>query len=198
MARDRQIGFMLTLALVIGLIAGITLAGFGVWLVTLGAKGDAKVDLLGQHLNSTNVGVSAIFIGAVTLLFVVRRTLASVDRFATLAPEQSSAVPPIAPISIVSSVSADDVVERVRTLSDDQAQLFKAIFTSRNGLNVADVLDRMAISRAEAVYRARDLRERGLIEILTQTDQKFELSRLVRELKPGTRSKIAAMLDHVG
>ena len=194
MARDRQIGFMLTLALVIGLVAGITLAGFGVWLVALGATGNAVVELLGQHLNSTNVGLSAIFIGAVTLLFVVRRTLASVDRFAALAPDE----PNPAPAAPVTAVPTDDIIERVRTLSDDQAQLFKAIFTSKNGLNVADLLDRMAVSRAEVVYRARDLRERGLVEILTQTDQKFELSRPVRELKPGARSKIAAMLEHVG
>ena len=195
MALDRQIGFMLILALVIGLIAGIALAGLGVWLVALGATGNTEVELLGQQLNSTNVGLSAIFIGAVTLLFVVRRTLAS--RFAALASEKPNSAPS-APVSTVPTVSADDVIERIRTLSDDQARLFKAIFSSRNGLNVTDVLDRIAISRAEAVYRARDLRERGLVEILTQTDQKFELSRPVRELKPAARSKIAAMLDDIG
>jgi len=179
---------MLTFALSIGLIAGLALAGLGVWLVALGAQGSTRVTFVGQTLDSTNVGVTAIFIGAVTLLFVVRRTLASIDLLATHESNRHVSSTP-KPMTIA------ELAEAIRKLSNDQRQLLSLIDTVKSGIQVGDVLDHLKISRQEAVYRARDLRTQGLVEIATQTDQIFMLSDQVRNLKASDTGIVRRLIE---
>lgn len=51
----------------------------GVVLVILGATGTTDVKLGALSFNSTSVGIAAIFIGALTIILVVRRGLGSID-----------------------------------------------------------------------------------------------------------------------
>lgn len=191
---SRQLGGMMFLSLAIGLVAGLSLAGFGVWLVSLGAQGTAKVSLLGQRLDSTNVGVTSIFIGAVTLLSVVRWTLRSINDLA------KHPAPPATPAASPTQAAPDPALtleglhERVRVLSAEQRELLAMISASPRGAMVIDVQDALGVSRAEAVYRARDLVATGLVEIVTQTDQCFMLSRGVRALKEADSAGVVRVI----
>jgi hypothetical protein len=69
----------LPMAIGILILAGL-FGGMGVMLVYLGAKGTTTLTLFGQHLETASVGVSALFIGAVTVVLVLRRLLKSVER----------------------------------------------------------------------------------------------------------------------
>lgn len=61
-------------------VTGILLALIGAYLVYLGATGDTTIELMGQELNTTNVGVASIFIAAVLIIFNLRRIMASFDK----------------------------------------------------------------------------------------------------------------------
>lgn len=73
---------VLRLVIVGGFITGIVLAAFGVWLVYLGATGRTEFVFFGQTFKSTNVGVVGIFLGAATIVLLVRRALKSLDHAA--------------------------------------------------------------------------------------------------------------------
>jgi hypothetical protein len=61
------------LVIIVGaFLVGLGLAGLGLYLVAAGGSGDSTVRLLGQELTSKNAGVTAIFIGAVLIIFLVR------------------------------------------------------------------------------------------------------------------------------
>src|SRR5437870_12029097 len=61
-------------------VAGSCLAVLGVVLVYLGSKGQTELNLFGQKIKSSNVGISAIFIGAVLIIVNINRVLDSVER----------------------------------------------------------------------------------------------------------------------
>jgi len=71
---------LLKLVIIGGFVTGIALAGFGVWLVYLGATGRTEFSFFGQTFKSTNVGVTGIFLGAATIVLLVRRALKSLDQ----------------------------------------------------------------------------------------------------------------------
>ena len=61
-------------------IFGSLLSILGVVLVIIGATGDTEFNLFGQSFKSANVGVAALFIGAVLVVLNVRRLLSSYDK----------------------------------------------------------------------------------------------------------------------
>lgn len=61
-------------------IFGSLLSILGVVLVVVGATGDTEFNLFGQSFKSANVGVAALFIGAVLVILNVRRLLSSYDK----------------------------------------------------------------------------------------------------------------------
>lgn len=68
--------------LIFGIIVSIIsliICLLGIWLVYLKASGRTHFNLFGQSFNSDNVGIAAIFIGAVALIFSLRRTFKSLD-----------------------------------------------------------------------------------------------------------------------
>ena len=81
---------LLRAAIVGGYVAGAVLASLGVVLVYLGSSGQTQFSFFGQSFVSSNVGIAAIFIGGVSLVLLVRRSLKSVD--ALVAHEASIAV----------------------------------------------------------------------------------------------------------
>jgi uncharacterized membrane protein YcjF (UPF0283 family) len=54
--------------------------GLGVMLVYLGAKGTTHLELFGQKMDTADVGVASIFIGAVVVILLIRSVLKSVER----------------------------------------------------------------------------------------------------------------------
>jgi hypothetical protein len=71
--------FLITIS-IIAMIAGITFAGLGVWLVVgAGETGTSTISILGQTIQTTSVGVACIFIGAIVVLMVLRRVMKSFD-----------------------------------------------------------------------------------------------------------------------
>jgi len=66
---------LLKIAMFVALVAGIAIVISGVVFIYLGATGDTEVVLFGQTLKSQNVGVSAVFIGAVLIRSIIIRVL---------------------------------------------------------------------------------------------------------------------------
>jgi len=64
--------------IILGFIAAVVLAFFGVWLVSLGSTGDTKFSFFGQTFESANVGIAAIFIGGVTIVLLARAVLKTI------------------------------------------------------------------------------------------------------------------------
>ena len=80
-----KLGAVLTRSLYVPIAIGIMLLGgmfgcLGVLLVYLGAKGNTNIMLFGQKMETADVGVASIFIGAVTVILVIRRLLKSAEK----------------------------------------------------------------------------------------------------------------------
>lgn len=63
----------------IGIISTLLIAG-GALLVWLGATGDTEMSLFGNTFKSQNVGIAAMFCGAVLAVLGIRRALLSLER----------------------------------------------------------------------------------------------------------------------
>ncbi len=60
-------------------VFALLICGLGIWLIYLKSGGKTHFRLFGQEFQSDNVGVACIFIGAVVLIFALRRTFKSLD-----------------------------------------------------------------------------------------------------------------------
>lgn len=73
MPRIDQSESKVLLVIIVGaFLVGLGMAGFGLYLVTLGGSGEGTIVFMGQRLDSKNAGVTSIFIGAVLVIFLVR------------------------------------------------------------------------------------------------------------------------------
>ena len=56
------------MAIVVGVVvAGVVMAGLGVWFVYLAKHGQETITIVGQQLNTKTAGILAMFIGGVTI-----------------------------------------------------------------------------------------------------------------------------------
>jgi DMSO/TMAO reductase YedYZ heme-binding membrane subunit len=60
-------------------VLGLAFIVAGIWLVWMGATGTTKFSFFGQEFESTNVGIAALFLGAATLVLLIRRVLKTLD-----------------------------------------------------------------------------------------------------------------------
>ena len=60
-------------------IVSLGFAGLGVWLVRLGATGTTEMNLFGQKISTTSVGIAAIFIGAIAGILMTRKLLSTIS-----------------------------------------------------------------------------------------------------------------------
>lgn len=74
----REASQILRLAIIGGYLAGVILAGYGIFLTATG--GVTELEFFSQKFKSTNVGIAAIFIGGTSIVLLIRRTLSSLDR----------------------------------------------------------------------------------------------------------------------
>lgn len=70
----------LTLVLVLTMIFSLALLGGGIWLFMAGATGNTEITLFGNQFKSQNVGLAALFCGAVVFALNIRRTLKALER----------------------------------------------------------------------------------------------------------------------
>jgi hypothetical protein len=84
-------GSILRIVVIGSLCAGLLISALGLWLVYLGATGATEFSFFGQTLKSLNVGVPALFIGAVTIVLLLRRSLKSLDQAVALDARDGSA-----------------------------------------------------------------------------------------------------------
>lgn len=198
----RPIDGTLRMALVLGFVAGVTICGLGVWLVYLGSTGPSRIQFFGQSIDSTSVGVSALFIGATTLVLLFRRVLTSVDRtFHLPQPHNGESnvssrlvTPPRA--AGLSIESLDALGEIVSGLSTTQLAMLRHVASSyEHGVHIPDLQDTLGLSRQEVVYRARDLQSAGLVKIEILTDQCVFLSPSVGALLARSPGAVRAILD---
>lgn len=66
------------------LVAGLALAGMGIWLVRLGSSGATKMMFFGQSFDSSNVGIASIFVGAIVIVVVLTRLMKRMNELAAL------------------------------------------------------------------------------------------------------------------
>ena len=64
-----------SILLAVACIAGICLAGFGIWLICLGARGISTIYLFGQLLDTTETGIPAFLIGQVLIILILLAVL---------------------------------------------------------------------------------------------------------------------------
>lgn len=86
-------------------VVALIIAAMGVYLVYLGASGDTEFSFFVQQFRSTNVGIAAIFIGAVLIVLNVRRTLTSFDK--TIPTQAGKKAPGHIKITDIRATSAD-------------------------------------------------------------------------------------------
>jgi len=60
-------------------IFGFILVILGIVLICIGAPGDVKLSFLGQSIESTNIGIVAIFLGVILLAQIVLRAFKSLE-----------------------------------------------------------------------------------------------------------------------
>jgi len=81
----------LKLVIVGALLVGSLFTLAGIWLVYLGATGETEFIFFGQTFKSGNAGIAAIFLGAATIVILLRRTLVTLDQ--TVRTESSRPMP---------------------------------------------------------------------------------------------------------
>ena len=64
---------------IFAIIFGFILVILGIVLICIGAQGDVKLSFFGQSIESTNIGIVAIFLGGVLFVTIVLRALESLE-----------------------------------------------------------------------------------------------------------------------
>lgn len=77
---SREASAILRMVIIGAYVIGVIFTLAGIWLVYLGATGGTEFTFFGQTFKSENVGVAAVFLGAATIVLLLRRTLSSLDR----------------------------------------------------------------------------------------------------------------------
>jgi hypothetical protein len=73
-------------SLVFGIIVSVIallICLLGIWLIYLKSSGQTHFKLFSQEFRSDNVGIAAIFIGAVVLVIALRRTFRALENITT-------------------------------------------------------------------------------------------------------------------
>jgi hypothetical protein len=156
--------------------------GAGIWLVHLGAVGETKFTFFGQTFGSTNVGIAALFLGAVTVVLLLRRSLSTlVDVVRT---ESISDTKPRQRVEAWPSVRNEASLRRaVSALSDTQWAILEAVGTFDGILtySLAEKIKGRPLD-SELYFRLRGLIEE---ELVVEDDNKVYLSEAVRRLLKG-------------
>ena len=156
--------------------------GAGIWLVYLGATGDTKFTFFGQTFSSTNVGIAALFLGAVTVVLLLWRSLSTLDN--VVRTESMSDTKPRQRVKAWPTVKNETSMRRaVKALSDTQWAILEAVGTS-DGILSHSLFEKLKglVGPSESYFRLRGLIED---ELVVNDDDKVHLSEDVRRLLKG-------------
>jgi hypothetical protein len=142
---------------------GISFALIGVWLVYLGSTGLTEFNLLGQSFKSVNVGIGAVFIGGVVVVFTLRRAFKTIESGMNHAANEIQA----------------KVTRNQQHLSGKQLEFL--IMIAEKGEQGAyachlEEENNIGLSREDIVYRARDLESKGYISSKNLTDYVYTVT----------------------
>lgn len=173
-----------TLRLVIigAFVLAAVFVGAGIWLVYLGAAGDTKFTFFGQTFGSTNVGIAALFLGAVTVVLLLRRSLSTLD--SVVRTESMADTKPGQRVKAWPTVKNEASLRRaVKALSDTQWAILEAVGSS-DGILSYSLIEKLEgrVGPSEFLYRLRGLIED---EFVVEDDDKVYFSEAVRRLLRG-------------
>jgi hypothetical protein len=150
----------------------------GIWLVYLGATGSTEFTFFGQAFKSANVGIAALFLGAVSVVLLLRRTLRSLDIAINAEVPKESSVP----IGHWPRTQTFRSLEnKVKSLSENQWLLLKTV-AQHEGKSAYSLDIFLNIGPSMLFHRLDILENQGLI-IMKKAD--VYLAPKVRELLGG-------------
>jgi hypothetical protein len=107
-------------------------------------------------------------------------------------PQPNKAVPPSAELW-PNNKSLEGFKRRLDVISEKNAALLKLVAQSdRYGIYVGDLATKLGTPRDEAVYRAKELQNEGLVEVLSLTDLNVRLDPDVVKLLGGNATQFIA------
>jgi len=153
----------------------------GIWLVYLGATGETNFTFFGQTFSSANVGIAALFLGAVTVVLLMRRSLSSLDHAVRteVAPQKRVQAWPEAK-------NARSLSRAVKALSATQWEILEAVAES-DGISEYTLVRKVeSVGPSELHFRLQGLVEDGFI---ARTNGKVFISDDVHRLLKGKKLK---------
>jgi hypothetical protein len=182
---------MVLILFVIG--AYLTCAAFiaaGIWLVWFGATGNTSFTIFGQQFASTNVGIAALFLGAVTVVLLLRRFLKSFDD--SLKSDHTSQLnDDVWP----KTQNLQTLREAVRSLSSNK---FKALVEVERypGIALHELVERMGYFPSEGANRLSVLERMELV--VEMSGDRLKLHPNVKNLLRGKKlSSIRGRISNV-
>lgn len=163
-------------------VLGVAFVGAGIWLVYLSATGETTFSFFGQTFSSTNAGIAALFLGAATVVLLLRRSLSSLDNVVRM--ESASDSKPRHSVKAWPAIKNEaSLRQAVKALSDTQWAILEAVSTFDGILGYS--LEKKLKGRvfdSELYYRLRGLAQADLVVI---DDDKVYISKAVHRVLKG-------------
>lgn len=169
-------------------VVALVFCGAGIWLVYLGTAGASEMSFFGAHLKSTNAGISALFLGACTVVLLIRsslRTLYTAVR--TESPDKAGDSVPAGAWPATKTFVA--LKQKVYVLSEEQWQILQAV-AQLEGATMHSLEARFGMGSSVFNHRVRSLALDELITFgngnvyLSPTLKKALGKRQLRDLRP--------------
>ena len=136
----------------------------GLAFVYMGAAGNTELSFFGQSLKSGNVGIAALFLGAATIVLLLRRSFSIIDlAVATEAlntAEKSSARPNVWP----DEISVTSLSKALQAMSKQQWKILEVVEKSQ-GLSYTELAKRSSVGSSALGYRLDSLQKSKLIDM---------------------------------
>lgn len=165
---------LLTTIIIGVFIVGLIFAGMGIWLVILGATGDADFSFFGQTMKTTNVGIAAILIGATTIILLLRRTLGTIDNVVNhQTPDRNKENAKTPSNDWTNTKTPQALIRALGDLSDTQREIIRLLSPTFSGviggLPQHDIAEQIQLPEREVHYRLLELEHLQLVETSRRT-----------------------------
>ena len=142
-------------------IVALAFCGAGIWLVYLGATGSTEFNFFGQSFASTNIGIAALFLGAATVVLLIRRSLGTLDK--AIGAETREETKDSAPSNHWPKKKTRKTFEqKVKALSDTQWMILSAI-AEADGVSSYTLSEKLRIGPSMFFHRLDTLEGEELI-----------------------------------
>lgn len=138
----------------------------GIVLVYLGTTGGIEFSFFGQTFKGTNVGIATIFIGAVTLLLLVGRTLTSFDKtLQTSTPEETECHGSFWP----NKNDKENLRKMIKSLSENQLSVIEMV-EQAEGINIVELSKRLNQPPSIILHRCQSLQDLHLVHMTNKAN----------------------------